>query len=159
MKYTIILLLFSCALWSQEKYPFKYSAVFKPTSSSYKITYDSSATNSQKTIIFVSEYNGDSIGYFYKIKVKGNGIDTTIENTNMNNLYKTIISLKAGNYSLWFAGIDISMLNIENVIIKKDAQTNIIIKAGYTNDRLGATTIHSKRKLSVKELDKLNEDL
>jgi hypothetical protein len=152
----ILLLLLTNTVFGQKGYKYKYDLHLKNIPSTYSIVYDSLTNKDNSTKFVFIESRGDTVIQAY-IKIKGDNLDTLIHNEIAQLKTITKVLLQPNKYSITVSSIEFSTLNIEKVNIYKNASTTIVSKLGYKND-LEFGEIHSKRKLSDKEIEKIIDD-
>lgn len=152
----VLILLLSNTTFGQKGYKYKYDFHLKNIPSTYSIVYDS-ITNKNNVTNFISiDSSGDTIIQSY-IKIKSNSVDTIIHNhiSELKSISKVL--LKPNKYDITISSIEFSKLSITNINIYRNTSTTIISKLGYIND-LDFGKIHSKRKLTDKEIENIIDD-
>ena len=152
----ILLILLTNTVFGQKGYKYKYDLHLKNIPSTYSIVYDSLTNKDNLTKVISVESRGDTVIQVY-IKIKSDNIDTIIHNDFSEIITIAKLALKPNKYDITVSSIEFGTLNIEKINIYNNTSTTIIAKLGYKNE-LEFGEIHSKRKLSDKEIEKIIDD-
>ncbi len=153
----ILLLILTNTVFGQKGYKYKYDLHLKNIPSTYSIVYDS-LTNKDNLTKFISiDSSGDTVLQL-NIKVKSINFDTIIRNDFSQIKTNVKVLLKPNKYNInIFSSLEFSPLNITNINIYNNTSTTITSKLGFNNG-LEFGEIHSKRKLTDKELEEIIDD-